>query len=214
MRKCLLAAFGAMIVGYASAVTVSWQWNSNASGTWESNSSVYFVYSTTQLTSGTQVVTAVNSTLDGDGKVYGTASGAEGDTAGSSFVASSGLSGQTVQGPAKDKSPVSGYTNHVGFGNVTNEGYYYLVIFNNSNVADATKYAVAQAGTVGNTVCDNGYVYVDGNDYVTPDGKPIKAEFIDPTWIAGTFHAPMPEPTALALLALGLAGAALRRRVR
>ncbi len=212
MRKCLLAAFGAMIVGYASAVTVSWQWNSNASGTWESNSSVYFVYSTTQLTSGTQVVTAVNNEIGGQG--YGTASGAEGDTAGSTFVSASDISGQDVRGPAKEKNPATGYTNHVGFGNVTNEGYYYLVIFNNSNVADATKYAVAQAGTVGNTVCDNGYVNVAGSDYVTPDGKPIKAEFIDPTWIAGTFHAPMPEPTALALLALGLAGAALRRRVR
>ena len=212
MRKCLLAALGAMVVGYASAVTVSWQWNSNAPGTWESNSSVYFVYSTTQLTSGTQVVTAVNNTIAGEG--YGTESGAEGDTAGSSFVAADSISGQTVQGPATDKSPATGYTNHVGFGNVTNAGYYYLVIFNNTNVADATKYAVAQAGTVGGVVCENGYVNVNGNDYVTPDGAPIKAEFLDPTWIGGTYRDAAPEPTALALLALGLAGAALRRRVR
>ena len=211
MRKGLLALLGVMAVGSASAITVAWQWNSNGAGSWESSSAIYLVYSNSQLTSGTQAVTAVN----GSGK-EGVGSGykGEGDTAGSTFQSATVSGTQVIAGPASSDSG-TGFKNSVGFGyQALQSGYYYLVIFNNKAVDQATQYKVAQAGAVGGQQVTNGYLEVAGNQWVGPDGSPLPGQFIDPTWMWGTYWHPAPEPTALALLALGVAGVALRRRVR
>ena len=220
MRKGLLALLGVMAVGTVSAITIQWDWNSNGAGNWESNSAMYLVYSNSQLTSGTQAVTAVNNSgKDGVGQGYGHTPGAAGDTAGSSFQSAVASGTQVIAGPSTNfASP--GYANNVGFGSQTlQSGYYYLVIFNNSAVDQATQYRVAQAGAVGAQIgageqLTNGYLEVGGDHWVGPSGEPLSVLFIDPTWMWGTYWHPAPEPTALALLALGVAGVALRRRVR
>ena len=215
MRKGLLALLGVMAVGSVSAITVTWNWNSNGAESWESDSAIYLVYSTSQLTSGTQAVTAVNgSGKEGVGQGYGHNSSAEGDTAGSTFQSAQASGTQVIKGPAFSD-PDTGFTNSVGFGEqALQSGYYYLVIFNNKAVDQATQYRVAQAGAVGGQPVTNGYLEVGGNQWVGPDGGSLPGQYIDPTWMWGTYWHPAPEPTALALLALGVAGVALRRRVR
>lgn len=213
MRKVLFVLLGVLAVESLSAVAVTWNWNSNAGTSLNGSSSFYFVYSESRLTSGTQVVSAVNASLGENVKGYGSATGAEGDTAGSSFVPNVPSGPQTVvKGNATN---ITGYTNHVGLGNVAlQSGHYYLVVFNDPNIEDATKYAVAQAGALGGVAVENGYLQVSDDQFVLPGNPPLPGQFIDPTWMFGTFRDAAPEPTALALLALGVAGAALRRRVR
>ncbi len=96
-------------------------------------------------------------------------------------------------------------------------GWYYVVAFDATSVDDnnnVSNYAVA--GT-----------YWDGTSYNSKDAttgfvkneeagnEPSQADFADLTWIGGTWKASMtPEPTAITLLALGVAGLALRRKVR
>ena len=213
MRKVCVALLGAVLaVGSLPAITVTWNWNSYAGESLNGDTAdvaIYMVYSQAKLTSGTQVVSAAN-------VGYGSAPGAEGDTAGSSWSAGSVPSGANAKTFGPDVAgPTSGFVNSVGFGNqVLQSGYYYLVVFNDKTVSEATKYAVAQAGAVGGTAVENGHLEIDGNQFVGPDGKPLPGQYLDPTWMFGTFRDAAPEPTALALLALGVAGAALRRRVR
>lgn len=220
MRKVCVALLGAVLaVGSLPAITVTWNWNSYAGESLNgdtANVAIYMVYSQKQLTSGTQVVSAAN-------VGYGTKSEvkAEGDTAGSSWAsatlpdgANPSFFGPDAAGTATDEAGTR-FTNSVGFGDETlKSGYYYLVVFNNKVVDQATKYAVAQAGAVGGTAVENGYLGIEGNQFVDPDGTPLPGKYLDPTWMFGTFRDAAPEPTALALLALGVAGAALRRRVR
>lgn len=104
-----------------------------------------------------------------------------------------------------------GSTGIVGFndGLPESETYYcYFALFNNKVPQSADSYAIAQAG-------ENGQI--DFSDYKGstpgPGGAPDPVLFLDPTWLAGNYKA-APEPTALALLALGVAGVALRRRIR
>ena len=202
MKRFLLIFAGACVAGLASAINTSWQWTSNGSD-WQAGSSVYFVYSTTQINSAAEVVAAANSQYGGEG--------AAGDTPGSSWSSPTAPTGATSVEVYDD--PYDGKSNYVGVTTSIGAGtyYYYLVVFNNKVVGDATAYAVAQAGTTGQVVVSG-----DGKVYppTSGQGDPPPLEFLDPTWIGGTFRDAAPEPTALALLALGLAGAALRRRVR
>ena len=103
-----------------------------------------------------------------------------------------------------------GHTATVGFDMPVSNGSYYLYValFNNQDPSSADQYAVAQAGDSAVSISADGGISIPG-----PDGDPLPVNFLDPTWMAGNYKA-APEPTALALLALGVAGAALRRRIR
>lgn len=96
----------------------------------------------------------------------------------------------------------------------TGEGkYYYLVVFNNDSEDAATgasgDYIVSEAVQYTGTG-SNGF----SNAAVSTEGAPDIGNFYMPDWMGGTWSAPRqtPEPTALALLALGIAGFALRRK--
>lgn len=86
--------------------------------------------------------------------------------------------------------------------------YYYMVVYSKTNL-DTIQYAVA-----------GGIQYVPkggsstGIYDQTVDGEaPEFGDYVDLGWIGGTWKAALvPEPTVLALLALGVAGVALRRK--
>ena len=210
MKRSLLFIVGACFAGLASAISTSWHWTSNGSD-WQTSSSVYFVYSTTKIETGAEVVAAANAGYGAAG-----AASAAGDTAGSAWDSSvTAPDGAATLGHKLTISPTSGNTVDVGIKSPSlperGNYYFYLVVFNNSNASDATAYAVAQAGATGEVYLENQV----GNQQVYPtETAPDPLQFLDPVWIAGTYREAAPEPTALALLALGLAGAALRRRVR
>lgn len=90
--------------------------------------------------------------------------------------------------------------------------FYYLVIFKDADTSvdgDLYGYVVSEAVQYTGTG-SNGFSNTAVSDEVMPD----IGDFYMPGWMGGTWSAPRatPEPTALALLALGAAGLALRRR--
>lgn len=212
MRKVLFALLGVAVGGMASAITCEWSWQSNGS-TWQASSAIYMVYSQAQLDAD-QVVSAANVS-------YGSATGAQNSTGGSwSSPSMPGSNTVVVSNPAiKSETEAGSVWGNAGFSEANfawddsmfgeNGGYFYLVIFNSNAGNTATEFAVAQAGESGHLV-KNG----DGVAIPRPGEDPLPIDYIDPVWIGGTFREAAPEPTALALLALGVAGAALRRRVR
>ncbi len=211
MRKVLFALLGVAISGMVSAITCEWSWPSNGSA-WQSNSAIYMVYSQAQLEAD-QVVSAANVSYGSTGAKNSTGGAwANPDMPESNTI--------VVSSPAtKSDTDAGSVWGNAGFSEANfawndsmfgeNSGYFYLVIFNSSVASAATEFAVAQAGESGHLV-KNG----DGVAIPRPGEDPLPIDYIDPVWIGGTFRDAAPEPTALALLALGVAGAALRRRVR
>lgn len=90
--------------------------------------------------------------------------------------------------------------------------YYYLVVFRNAGSSlDGSTYDYVVSEAVQYTgTGSNGF----SNAAVSTEGAPDIGNFYMPDWMGGTWSAPRqtPEPTALALLALGIAGFALRRK--
>lgn len=204
MKRSFVLAIGMLAAGAASAITANWKWTSNGSD-WQASSGIYLVYSESQTLTADQAVKET-------GFNYGANSDAKNSVGGAWVTPSEDYDTRTS---GSSSFPNSGKLNNVSFPATATwdgvgNGYYYLVIFNSTVAEDATEFAVAQAGTSGYLkVNEGGQVVAPG-----PDGTLIPIEYIDPNWIGGTYHRAAPEPTALALLALGVAGAALRRRVR
>lgn len=214
MKKFCLALIGLAFGGVASAITIGWQWSALDSRLVE-GSSYYMVYSTNgNLTAEDAVVAAAN----GHNTVYkgtGLGWGSMLNTAGKTVEGTTVIPGSGVENPSimtdvngnevtltfdTDENPL---VPNVG---VSETGYLYLVIFNDETISGSSQFAVGKAPTTV-TVNDEGQV-VQG-DHQLPDSLKFQA----PVWLGGT-HRAAPEPTTLALLALGIAGVALRRRVR
>lgn len=214
MKKACIALLGLCFAGMASALTMGWRWTPIDKNLVE-ESSFYMVYSQNQAESVEQVVAAA---ANANGTTYNGIGSGWGSTLNSSTVDLSGLgrygvapgTGVTVDNPdlsAEGASVAFNSGNNPMFGSdvASTGGYLYFVIFNNANVSQATQFAV---GRVDQTVEIN----ADGQ-LVIGGQVPGPMDFYVPVFMGGT-HRAAPEPTALALLALGVAGAALRRRVR
>lgn len=211
MKKVCLALACLAFGGVASALTVTWQW-SPLEVSLVQGSSYYMVYSTNADLTAEQVVA-----LASRGE-YGKTTTAIGSTWGSTLDSSTvnvdgitaavtpGAGDQTGMGVPVGDSTAWAIFDDPSFPGDTvsaSEGYLYFVIFNDV-VASATQFAVGKT---------DGPVSVSENGQVAEPGSGVPLEFLAPVWLGGT-HRAAPEPTVLALLALGIAGVALRRRVR
>lgn len=187
MKKNLLAIFGVLLAGWASAITMSWEWDSYGALSSDSDS-FYLVYSETKLDAQGAANQALASQGSGSATMGSLLDGASLDDTNSNSVDFNGLSAVS--------------------------GYYYMVVFNTNPATGEASYSVAQAGSVNNVATQDGQVtFGTGAGEVNPDEIPNDILFTDPTWISWGYRDAAPEPTALALLALGAAGLALRRKV-
>lgn len=213
MKKFFLALIGLAFGGVASAITIGWQWSPIDMDALD-GSSYYMVYSTSgDLTAEEAVAAAANgsgATYNGIGSGWGSTLNTDGKTVSDTTV---------IPGPKDDISVVvdpNGNNVILSFDTGNNllvpnvdageTGYLYLVIFNAKTISGSSQFAVGKAPTTV-TVNDEGQV-VQGGQF-----PPDSLKFQAPVWLGGT-HRAAPEPTALALLALGIAGVALRRRIR
>lgn len=181
MKKLIGCLLGVCLAVSAQAVTVTW---TVPTGDWTSEASVYFVYSTTQVSDYASLYSNTKSLADGE---------TSGDyTRFGGFK----VGDDKVSGTAADLT-------------ATTAGYYYLMVFSSS---DNSLYAVGggkQYNADGSTGIYNeaevdGTTKPDIGTYVDMGG------FIGGTWTAAI----VPEPTLLSLLAFGVAGLALRRKYR
>ena len=219
MLRLMLAILTMSVVASLQAITIQWTLSNSdkvvAGGQWDdwtgddyiTEGSLYFVYSESRLETAEAVYKATSGyKVTADAKTGVGTITALGNTKPSTISASAGVFGY---------SPVDAWLSLDGDGFLNSkgvaEGYYYLVLFNPKSSQDDPEYVVSNAmHYTGNTSDTNG-IY---NTVVDPGKLPEVGDFVDIGWMGGTWtDVTVPEPTALALLALGVAGLALRRKI-
>ena len=208
MRRFLLALLMTTVVASLQAITINWQ-VANSEFAWaDEGVSTYLVYSESGNLSAENVYT--NNYVGY--KV--TAGSADATAVGGATAADSGVvnSYWTPGFGSAENSTVGSkaYVNVDLEGTAFGSGYFYLVVFQ-TNPAEGTDalYAVSKAVQYTEGVNANG-IY----DITVNGDAPEMGQYIEIPWLGGNWRdAVVPEPTALALLALGVAGLALRRKI-
>lgn len=208
MRRFLLALLMTTVVASLQAITINWQ-VANSEFAWaDEGVSTYLVYSESGNLSAENVY---KGNYDGYKVTVGSAEAVGGATAVDSGVVNSYWTpgfGSAENGTLGSKAFVNVDLEGTAFG----DGYFYLVVFKTgTNDGTNDQYAVSKAVqyTANESNATNG-IYDINVDGVAPE----MGQYIEIPWLGGTWRdAVVPEPTALALLALGVAGLALRRKI-
>ena len=226
MRRFLLALLMTTVVASLQAITINWQ-VANSEFAWaDEGVSTFLVYSQTDGLTAAEVYTAAQGyeVADKNYKTYNGYKVSPGATLGASGSVTS------INSPTVDAAELNSYMTF-GFGSAENgtlgskafvnvdledtafgSGFFYLVVFKTGTDNGTNDlYAVSRAVqyTTGESNAANGIydINVDG-------AAPEMGQYIEISWMGGTWTtATTPEPTALALLALGVAGLALRRKI-
>lgn len=218
MRRFLLALMMTLVVASLQAITIKWSLPDydgvdgvNVAELAASPSSFYFVYAqAVQDGDGTQPpwdsAAAVANAREGGYKI----TAADNTGAGSVTTLLGGATNfdvDPVMGGRNGKIQLS--LNEAGLGT---GGYFYLVVFTEPDASGEATYIVSQAVQYTGTEKTDA---INGIYGTTVDGDaPNLGAYVDVTWMGESWTGvAAPEPTALALLALGVAGLALRRKI-
>jgi hypothetical protein len=204
MRRFLLALLMTSVVASLQAITINWQ-VANSEFAWaDEGVTTFLVYSQSDSLSAEDV-------YKGN---YGNYTGYRvNQQVGTTTVGGVEVNSYMTLGFGSNETSTVGSKAYVAVdleGQAFGSGYFYLVVFKTvSNDGTNDQYAVSKAvqytaGTNANGIYD---ITVDDNGLTMGD-------FIEIPWLGGTWRdAVVPEPTALAFLALGIAGLALRRKI-
>lgn len=209
MRRFLIALLMTTVVASLQAITINWQ-VANSEFAWaDEGVSTFLVYSESRDLSAEQVY---KGQYDGYKVTKGSAENKGSATAVNS---SSVVNSYWTPGFGTSENPTMGdkaYVNVDLEGTAFGSGFFYLVVFktgtdNGTNDQYAVSRAVSYTAGVSNA--SNG-IY----DITVDGAAPEMGQYIEIPWMGGSWKAAItPEPTALALLALGVAGLALRRKI-